>query len=181
MYSASRFPNSLNIMTPAQEAKSGRAQAEAFWKDMQKASPGVKCFQLWGNHEDRAWKQIMRNAPALEKMFEKPMSELLRFDGVTTLASSLDELEIDGTLFHHGWSCRPGYHVQYFMKNVVHGHTHHAGVTYLNAGGKTLWELDCGVLADFKARPMLYRATVTSKWTTGFGWIDGWGPRFCPL
>lgn len=181
LYSASRFPNSLNIMTPEREAREGRRMAVQMWKDVQAASKGVECFQLHGNHEDRAYKTLMRNAPALEKLFEKPLADMLRFDGVTTLGSSLDELEIGGTLFHHGWSCNPGFHVRHFLKSVVHGHTHHAGVQYLRAGSKTLYELDCGVMADFNARPMLYRASVTCKWTTGFGWIDGWGPRFCPI
>ena len=181
-YNFSRFPTSLEVCKPSDELESGKSMANHMWREIQKACE-AKCFQAWGNHEERATKMIMRQAPALEALLKikDPLTYLMTFPGVQTLHSPLDELQINDVLFHHGWSCRPGYHVQHFLKNVVHGHTHHGGVVYLRAGRETLFELDCGVLADFNARPMVYRNSATSKWTTGFGWVDSWGPRFCPL
>ena len=180
-YSYSRFPSSLNVSTPHREVREGRWMAERMWADLQTAAPFAKCFQSLGNHEERPWKLMLRSAPALEELLKQPLLDLLKFPNVTTMTSPLDELDINGIRFIHGWSCSPAFHVRYFLRNVVHGHTHHGGVNYLRANGKTLWELDCGVMADFMARPMIYRSTMTSKWTAGFGLIDEYGPRFCPL
>ena len=180
-YSYSRFPSSLNITTPHREVREGRWMAERMWKDLQTAAPFAKCFQSLGNHEDRPWKLMMRAAPALEEMMKQPLHDLLKFPNVTSMTSSLDELDINGIRFIHGWSTKPGFHVAYFSKNVAHGHTHHGGVEFLRRDGKTLFELDCGILADYNAQPLIYRSTKTSKWTPGFGVIDAYGPRFCPL
>lgn len=183
MYNYSRFPTSLEVSKPSDELESGKSMANHFWAEINKHCPESKCFQMFGNHEERVMKSIMRQAPALEALMKikDPVAYLLTFPNVTTLYNPLDELEIGGSVIHHGWSCKPGFHVQHFLRNVVHGHTHHGAVTYLRTGGKTLWELDCGVLADYNARPLIYRSSAMSKWTTGFGWVDGWGPRFCPL
>lgn len=180
-YNYSRFPSSPNVATPHREVREGKWMAGEMWAAVRGLAPKASCFQLYGNHEERPFKQILRSAPALEELLKEPLQSLLTFPGVTTMSGPLDELDINGIRFIHGWSCKPGFHVNYFGRNIVHGHTHHGGVTYQRANGKTLWELDCGVLADVMARPMVYRSTMTSKWTPGFGIIDGMGPRFCPL
>ena len=180
-YNFSRFPKSNNVATPNAEVRDGRWMAEAMWRDLKNAAPNAECFQVWGNHEERPFKRIMENAPALEKFLDKSLKEMLSFPGVTTMGGILDELEINGIIFTHGWSTQPGYHVKYFSKSVVHGHTHHGGTNYLRLNEKTLFELDCGILADYFSRPMIYRSSMTCKWTPGFGWIDSLGPRFCPL
>lgn len=180
-YAFSRFPNSLNVATPHREVREGRWMAERMWQDLQTAAPFAKCFQSLGNHEERPWKLMMRAAPALEKLLEQPLLDLLKFTDVTSLTSPLDELDINGIRFIHGWSCKPGFHSNYFRRSVAHGHTHHGGVTYTRLDGRTIWELDAGILADYNARPMVYRSSKTCNWTPGFGVIDGLGPRFCPL
>lgn len=180
-YNFSRFPKSSNVATPHSEIRDGRWMAERFWTDVKKLSPLAQCFQAWGNHEERPFKRIMEKAPELEKLFEKPLRELLIFPGVTTLGGPQDELDINGIRFIHGWSCKPGFHMNYFGRSVAHGHTHKGGVEYLRKDGKTIFELDCGVLADFNSRPLIYRSSVTCRWTPGFGVIDPYGPRFCPL
>ena len=180
-YNYSRFPTSPNVAMPHVEVREGKWMAGDMWEKLKKAVPSAQRFQLYGNHEDRPWKQIMRAAPALEEFLKAPLQSLLEYPGVTTLGSSLDELYINDQIFHHGWSTQPGFHVGYFQKSVVHGHTHRGNVTYVRKDNKTLFELDCGILADYMARPMVYRSTMTCKWTPGFGWIDDLGPRFCPL
>lgn len=180
-YAYSRFPNSMNVATPHREVREGKWMAGKMWSDLKRLAPKAECFQSWGNHEDRPMKQIMRNVPALEELLQEPLHKLMAFPGVTTMTSSLDELDINDIRFIHGWSCKPGFHMDYFGKNVVHGHTHHGGVTFLRRNDKTLWELDAGILADYNSVPMLYRSTLTCKWTPGFGLVDRNGPRFCPL
>ena len=181
MYSFSRFARSLDVMTPKQELKKGRAMAEKMWKDLQAVAPGAKCFQVLGNHEERIYKRLMDAAPEYESLIGQPIKELLTFPGVRTLKSSKSELEINGIVFVHGWSTSPGYHVRYFNKSVVHGHTHRGSVVFSARRKKPLFELDCGFIADLNALPLEYRETKTSQWHAGFGFIDKYGPRFIPL
>lgn len=180
-YNFSRFPTSPNVAMPHREVREGKWMAGEMWEKLKKACPKAERFQLYGNHEERPFKQIMRAAPALEEFLKEPLQSLLTFPAVTTMGGPLDELDINGIRFIHGWSTNPGFHMRYFERSTVHGHTHHGAVTYLRHNGKTIYELDCGILANYLARPMVYRSTLTCKWTPGFGWIDGLGPRFCPL
>lgn len=180
-YSFSRFPSSLNVSTPHKEVREGRWMAEEMWAEIHKLAPTAQCFQSLGNHEERPWKLMLRAAPALEELLRQPLLDLLRFPGVTTMGSPLDELEINGVRFIHGWSTTPGFHVRKLLTNIAHGHTHKGGVVPHRIHDRTLWELDAGILANYNALPLLYRQTKTCDWTPGYGVIDGMGPRFCPL
>lgn len=102
-------------------------------------------------------------------------------DGVEIHEDSRAEIEIDGVLYIHGWMTGIGKHAKYFNQSVVHGHTHVGGLWTQNLKKKFIFELDCGYLADPYQVPLTYRATKTTNWTKGFGFIDSWGPRFCPL
>jgi UDP-2,3-diacylglucosamine pyrophosphatase LpxH len=181
MYSFSRFARSMDVVTPREELRQGREMAECMWADLQKAAPKALCFQVLGNHEERIRKRIMDRAPEYEAILERPISELTEFSKVTSLGSSKSELVINDTVFIHGWSTTPGFHVRYFLQNVVHGHTHRGGVSYVAVKGKTLFELDCGFIADADSLPLEYRETKTSSWHPGFGFIDKFGPRFISL
>lgn len=180
-YNFSRFPKSENVAMPHREVREGKWMAGDMWDKLTTASPGAKGFQLYGNHEERPFKQILKSAPALEELLKEPLQSLMSFPKVKTMGGPLDELYINSQVFHHGWSTQPGFHVKYFEMSTVHGHTHHGNVTYLRHKDKTLFELDCGILANYMARPLVYRSAVTCKWTPGFGLIDNLGPRFCPL
>lgn len=180
-YNYSRFPTSLSVAMPHREVREGKWMAGDMWEKLHQACPKALKFQLYGNHEDRPWKQIMRSAPALEEFLKAPLKSLLEYPNVVTMGSSLDELDINGIRFIHGWSTQRGFHMRYFQRSIAHGHTHKGDVSYQRINGKTFFELDSGILADFMARPMIYRSTLTCNWTPGFGWIDGLGPRFCPL
>lgn len=181
MYSFSRFARSLDVMTPKQEIKKGRAMAEKMWSTLQAMAPKAKCFQVLGNHEDRIYKKIMNVAAEYESIIEEPIRKLLSFPNVYTLKSSKSELVINDIVFIHGWSTSPKFHVAYFHQNVVHGHTHRGSVSFVAIKGKALWELDCGFIADNNALPLEYRETKTSQWHTGCGLVDKYGPRFIPL
>lgn len=181
LYSFSKFTRSLNLITPAEEIEQGRAMAEEMWRNVKANAPKARCYQLRGNHEERLLKKIMEKAPEYESLVKDMVNDLTQFKGVTDLKSSKAELVINDIVFIHGWSTTPGYHARYFLQSVIHGHTHHGGVVFMRHKGKTLYELDCGYLADEMALPLDYRETVTSKWTLGFGFVDERGPRFIPL
>ncbi len=178
-YAFSRYPRSLNLLTPQQEIKSGRRVAEDLWEDVQAAAgKKVECFQLMGNHDSRLAKRIAEALPEVEGMVPKG---LWTFDGVTTIESEREELILDGVVYMHGYR-KHGDHVKYNLMSTVHGHHHTGGVVFLPVKNKILFELDAGYLANFKSPAMSYgmQSRVT-KWTHGVGVIDADGPRFVPL
>jgi hypothetical protein len=181
MYSFSRFTRSLNLSTPAEEILEGRNKAEKFWGELRKSSPLAFCYQLRGNHCERLIKKILSSAPEFESLIKAPIKSLTQFEGVYDMSSSKDELCINNVRFVHGWSTNLGFHVNYFMQSCVHGHSHRGGVAYVRHKDETLFELDCGYLADGNSLPLDYRETLTSKWTPGVGLVDKLGPRFICL
>lgn len=180
-YAFSRFSRSLNVMTPEREISEGRKQAVQMWKTLKKNAPKAECFQVLGNHEDRLRRKIMDRAPEYESLITEPLENLVKFDGVYSLSSSRSELVINETIFVHGWSTTPGFHVRYYGKNTVHGHTHKGSVTYIAHHGESLFELDCGFIADTNQIPLQYGDIRTHNWNLGFGCIDKYGPRFIAL
>lgn len=178
LYSFSRFPKSLNVMTPAQEMKAGTKALEELWKSVHAAAgKGVECFMLRGNHDQRLAKQMMSALPEVEGM----LPDLWKFDGVTTMPAERDELIIDGVVYMHGYR-RFGDHVRYNLMSTVCGHSHTGGVVYMPHKNKTLFELNCGYLGNPKTAALSYTAqSRISKWTRGCGVIDEYGPRFISL
>lgn len=176
-YTFSRFARSVNFITPQAELEEGRAQAVAFWKGVRKNAPSAACFQMRGNHSHRLMKMILDRAPEYEPLIAGPLEDLTKFDGVVDMKSARSEIAINDIVFIHGWSCRPGFHRDYFGQSVVHGHTHHAGVSYKAQKGAPLFELDCGHMADTAQLPLQYGETKTSNWVAGAGFIDALGPR----
>lgn len=180
LYSYSRFARSVNIMTPAEETRRGREQAEAFWKAVQSASSNAECFQLLGNHDSRLVKKVFDVMPEYERFMDHSKS-LWEFEGVTTQPSEREELIIEGICFQHGYR-KFGEHVKHNQMNTVCGHLHLGGVAFMRLGKKTLWELNAGFCADESSVPMSYsRQNKISKHTQGVGLIDQDGPRFIPL
>lgn len=179
LYSFSKFPRSLNVLTPQQEIRQGRGATEQLWEDIRAAAGrGVECFQLLGNHDERLAKRITEALPEIEGMAGLG---LWSFPGVQTMESERDELIIDGVIYMHGYR-RHGDHVKYNLASTVCGHSHLGGVTFHPVKGKTLFELNAGYLGDAKATAMSYtKQSKISKWTKGVGVIDQHGPRFIPL
>jgi len=179
LYAFSKFPRSLNVMTPAQEIKSGRAMTEELWKEIrQAAGRGVECFQLLGNHDERLVKRVTEALPEIEGIAS---AGLWSFKGVQTMESERDELIIDDVLYMHGYR-KHGDHVKYNLMSTVHGHDHLGGVVYLPIKGKILFELSAGYLGNPKSAALSYtKQSRITKWTKGMGWIDDYGPRFIPF
>lgn len=182
LFSFSKFPRTHNIYTPAQELKYGRGEAENFWSSLQKACPKARCIQLFGNHENRAVKKTITDAPELESFVKDGMHSLMRFDGVETMDDSREVLKIDDVYYNHGYLLQPGAHARAFLENVVVGHTHFGCVVPVKLETKLIWELNVGYAANRHAVPMSYgQQRRFSRWTLGFGWVDHLGPRFIPL
>lgn len=178
-FSFSKFPGTRSLMTPREEIKEARQFCEAFWRNVENGAPKAKRIQMIGNHEARIPKRLLEQIPALEDFLS--FNDCFKYRGVDTFFDPREEVVIDDILFTHGHFTQPGRHVSYYLRNVVHGHTHRGGVTYLRTHDKVLYELDCGHLADEKATPLQYTATKQTKWTLGFGLIDEYGPRFVSL
>lgn len=182
LFSWGRFPRTLNIYTPAQELDEARRVGEELWARIRRAAPRAKCFQLWGNHDDRAVKNVISKSPEHEVFVSKGMKELMTFPGVTLTDSSRDELVIDGVVYIHGYLAYLGAHARFNQKNTVCGHTHYGGVLPINLDGRIIWELNVGFVGDRFAKPLSYTAQRRfSRWTPGVGEVDEWGPRFVPF
>jgi hypothetical protein len=174
-YAFSKYPRSLSV-APMDEVTKGLAVATEFWETLRKLAPAAKCFQLLGNHCVRMTKRIAERLPELED-FVTPFG-LYKFDGVTTLKSDRDHLEIGGVIYTHGFLSKSIDHAKYFNKPVVHGHSHSASIIYERP---ELWSMSCGYLADPHSLPLSYTRTKLIKWTTASGLIVNGKPRLIIL
>jgi DNA repair exonuclease SbcCD nuclease subunit len=182
LYSWSKYARTYDLMTPREELISARSGAEAMWHMIQVNTPGVRCYQLLGNHDDRLFKTVYGKLPELEAVLNYlDVSSLWRFDGVDTQADGRDELELGGNIFIHGYRTRLGDHLNYFGRNVVCGHSHKAGVVYRRYHGETRWEMNVGFIAQPDSPVMQYTSTKTADTTPALGLIDDLGPRVVPL
>lgn len=180
-FSFSRFARSHNICTPKQEVEEAREMALNFWKNITEASPKSRKIQLRGNHEQRILSQTLDRFPEIYSIVSRSEADLLKFKGVETIEDAREETEIEGVIYTHGYLTQLGAHCKHMLKPVVHGHSHRGGTVFYNLGGKLIWELDCGYIADNTQVPLQYGMTKTTLWTTGYGIIDKRGPRFVPL
>jgi predicted phosphodiesterase len=144
-FTTSRWSPTRNYITPEVEFSRGQAMAATMWKTIQKASPKSKCYQIKGNHDDRAKKKIMSVAPELEHLLD--VDSLYQFEGVTTSKDERDGLVLNGILFMHGFRSKLGDHARHAHMPVVCGHTHRGGTAFLRLGAETIWELNCGYTA----------------------------------
>ncbi len=181
-FSFGRFPRCPNVITPEQELAAGSKMSIKFWKDLRDAAPKAKCYQLMGNHDDRPIKRITELAPEYTSIVRDGMKALYTFDGVKTMGSQREELNFDDVVYTHGFKSNLGDHARYFQKSCVHGHTHKGGVIYIPLHDREIWEMDCGHLGQRSSPALSYTHTKrATTWTTGFGVIDPYGPRFISL
>ena len=178
-YGFSRFSRK-NIELPDSELKRGREVAEDLWKSVQARRPGARCIQILGNHDIRAIKRAQEKLPEAQDLVRESILELYRFKGVETVEDDRDTTQVDGIVFHHGWLSRSGDHMRYFGRSTVVGHSHTGGTVFEQRHGRTLWELNCGYLADEESEPLRYNPVKISKWTTGFGLITYRKKTACP-
>jgi predicted phosphodiesterase len=180
-FAFSRFAKSPTGMTVEEEIDEGYQGACRFWANIQEAAPKAKKIQLSGNHEHRLVRSCLERFPEAYSLLSRANGDFWKFKNVHTIHDHRHELEIAGVVYCHGWLTRLGDHARYLLKPVVHGHSHRGGTMFFNLGGRTIWELDCGYLADKSQVPLQYGPTKTVLWTLGYGVIDGFGPRFIHL
>lgn len=174
-FSQSKYPKSLNLMTPADEVMKGRLGAEEMWAAIHRAAPNAKKLQILGNHDLRPYKRLLEKAPELEPFFN--INHLFEFPQVETVLDSKQELVINGILFMHGWK-KHGDHMKYSLMPTVHGHTHKAAINYLMLRNELIWEADVGVVADLNSIPMGYGGKRWTDCINGVLEINELGPRF---
>lgn len=179
-YSFSKFPKSLNILSPRDEIIDARDASQEMWNAITNRAKKAKKFQLKGNHCDRPYKRLIEKAPELEDFMD--FESLWKFKGVKTIQDSRDPLIIDDIYFIHGHKTKWLDHVKKYMKSIVYGHTHRGGCLNWKIGDKQLFELNCGYLGDPNHEALLYRPMKKfDDWTHGVGFIDRHGGRFIAL
>lgn len=181
LFSFSKFARSQDIIKPHEEIDLAQEYAKNFWKTIEKISPKSKKIQLIGNHGERLYKRACERFPEIAKFISKLQDDIHTFKNVETIFDDRSGLKIEDVLYIHGYLTNLGAHMRNLGTNVVHGHTHRAGVIQELWMGKTLFELDCGYLADTDSVPLQYGPTKHIRWVRGFGVVDKLGPRFIPV
>lgn len=182
-YSQSKYFRSLNLYTPKEEAEESYKRAKRFFKHVRKAIHSeARIVTLRGNHDVRSQKRLMEKCPELEHMtdWKGPYT----FDGVETIWDPMEETEIDGVIYTHGWLSggKSGRmpHARYLNQSVIHGHDHSAYINFSNFKKGHLFEMSCGLLADFNSLPLTYRATKTTHWVYAVGTCEVYHGRPYP-
>ncbi len=179
--SYSKYPHSVNVMTPQEEVDLGRRQAVEMWTELQQRCPKARCVQLTGNHDARVNRRVETVLPSVEHLVQPVIRALFQFDGVETIHDTRQEFDFEGVLYHHGHRLL-GQHVAWNLRNTVNGHLHRGGLVCKQTEGGTLWELNAGFLGDKSSPAFTYHAQKRLHGTTlGVGWIDCYGPRFIPF
>lgn len=179
-FSFSKWHRSHNAILPKDEIEEARKHALFMWSEIKRLSPKSDCYQLMGNHDQRALKRITESVPSAETFVRDGIRELLTFPGVTLIDDSQDELHIDGVQYEHG-HLRFGEHARNNQCNTVCGHSHRGGTMFYSVVPGSYWELNCGFLGDLKSEAFRYMQTKRATNTTlGIGIVDELGPRFCP-
>jgi len=170
-YTISRFDKSpMNRETLQEEINAGKA----LLLKIAAATPGCKRIYVFGNHENRLEKYMMRNARELYGIFT--LQDLLDVNGqYEFINSTLDDNYYQlGELYVGHWN-RVSKHSAYTVKNImadrqvsiVQSHTHRAGM-YMQTGlGGFIegWEIGC--MCDRKPE-----YCVRPNWQQGFLVID---------
>lgn len=178
-FAYSKFPRTMNTYSPQAETELYYEMASTMWHKLKAIAKDAECYQLKGNHGDRAFKRMIEKAPELEHMVD--FDKWFTFPGVNLVSDSRQELMINDIAFIHGYKTQLGAHRDHMLKNVVCGHSHLGGVSYRNMDGKILWELNAGYLGCADSKALSYTAQRSVKWTLGVGLVDDWGPRFIPF
>jgi predicted phosphodiesterase len=178
-YCFSRFPKSMDVITPKAELKKAREMGELFWSEVHSKAPKAKRVQLRGNHEaERLQKAALLLAPTLYSIVEKEARALSIFDGVETTDGyrSTFKTTVQGepVEFLHGILSTTLAHVQHYQTNIVMGHLHKAELVHSNG----FWGLNAGFLGDPDSVVFNYTRTLKTGWTSGIAVVDELGPRF---
>jgi predicted phosphodiesterase len=179
-WSHSRFPQSRNYYRPDEEMELARTKSQEFWLELIKACPNAQRYQLVGNHDVRALKQILEKAPSLESLVSQSITKLYEFEGVTTVHDYREELVIQGIMLHHGYMSRHGQQRDFVLQDLATAHTHKGAVVHRALKDRTITHLDCGFTGDAESKALSYTPQKHTGWTLGWGFWDEYGARFIP-
>lgn len=180
LFSFSKYPRSLNILTPNDELTQARLHAEFFWNEAHRLAPEAALYQLEGNHDQRAHKRALELFAAAEQFVEDGVRKLITFDHVDLVPGD-QKLEIDGVLYEHGY-LKFGAHAAANRQSTWCGHLHRGGVLFFPEMGE-VFEANAGWLGDLQAPCFGYAAQRRARpnTTLGVGVQDALGPRFVLL
>lgn len=145
--------------------------AETVMGDIAKAYPGLKT-RIRGNHDDRLDNYLASQARGLRGL------RVLDYDTLTLARQFGWETKREpyaiapGTVAVHGLAVRKvsGHtahaHLDRLPGNIIHGHTHRAGLVYRTLGDVQRWAMEVGCLMD--RRQASYLPCGAADWQLGF-------------
>ncbi len=179
-FAFSKFPK-LVKQDPGSELKDAKILANFMWQNLRTAAPNAECYQLCGNHDDRAMKRALERAPELTELVGASLRELFTFEGVKTVHDSHEELVLDGISYQHGHRSKLGDHARFNQRSTVCGHSHTGGVVFMRNAAGVFYELNAGFLGLVESEAFAYHSQrKIHTCTLGIGVIDAHGPRFIP-
>lgn len=165
--------------TPAENGKSLQKELDAgreFNTLLGKAWSGKKT-RIKGNHDDRLRNYLEQHAHGLAGLAALDYDTLTEGEEFGWETKPQPYRIAPGTVAVHGIAVRKysGYtahaHLERFDSNVVHGHTHRAGIVYRTIGDRTRWGMECGHLMAVEKADYV----MSPDWQMGFAilHIDG--------
>lgn len=166
--SVSRFKKTLQTASSLpDEFKQGRQ----FIRWIEKQLPGVKVTYLFGNHEDRPYSNLLKNAPEWSDLPELELRRLLGIPAGWKVVPYGDYIMEQGVVVQHGkrWgraTCRQNLE---FGCSSVQGHSHRVNSAQRRlADGRQIVAVELGCLCDFDQG-----YSKLNDWTHAVGWIEG--------
>jgi hypothetical protein len=146
--------------------------------DLSKAYPGCKT-RIRGNHDDRLDAYLSTQARGLKGLAALDYDTLTLASDYGWVTKPEPYTLAPGTVSVHGLAVRKysGHtahaHLDRLPGNVVHGHTHRAGLVYRTLGEVQRWAMEVGCLMD-KSKAT-YLACGVADWQLAIGalYVDG--------
>ena len=170
LYSLSKYPKSVNLMTPAEEYQRGMEQYRAHWQALRGAAPKAKCYEISSNHGDRLLKRVRERAPELEGYLRENAF------GCDNVKRVRGEIAIDGILFMHGFRSKSLDHARYNQRSTVHGHSHAASLRWLRNQRGPYFNLECGWLGAEDKEAFSYNPQALTQWVLACGLVTNGSP-----
>lgn len=167
-YNFSRFLKSPNGPSLTDELKKTKKQVQQFAKWF----PNVTI--LTGNHEKRIYKRA--SEAGIPKFWLRGILDVL--DAPKGLVyHPKDYLYSNGVMKAHGHLSSGNAkqtHMNFYMKNTVHGHIHNQlGIEWNPRTEKKIWGMSCSCIVDKHSIAMAYNEQDYKNIICGFGYRDG--------
>lgn len=170
--------------TPAENGKSLQKELDTgreFNTLLNKAWSGKKT-RIMGNHDDRIRNYLEQHASGLAGLAALDYDTLTEGEEFGWETKPQPYRIAPNTVSVHGIAVRKysGYtahaHLERFDSNVVHGHTHRAGIVYRTIGDRTRWGMECGHLMSVDKASYV----MNPDWQMGFAILHVDGNEVAP-